>query len=168
MDTIHIDVAGDRQVGLRFEQFPEALYEDFRQEIDALSIELFALIRADTPELTGKMLSQERRRLFTDENRITGYIDIAGDKGGSDFAKAGALEYGSSGKSFERQAHSMKLDHLWSAKLAEPMTVMVKAITLPGNIAEHRFERGPLEAMRPQVLARLNAIVEKRVAEANA
>lgn len=166
MDTIKIDIAGDRQVGLRFDEFPDALYEDLRQEIDGITVELFAMIQALTPERTGTLRSQERLRLFQDKTRITGYIDIAGDRQ-SDFIKAGALEYGAHNPA-KITVHMMKLDHFWSHKLNEPIDVIVKGYERPTNIAERAFERGPLAEMTPQILARLNAVVEKSVAKANA
>lgn len=167
MDAIRIDVTGDRQVGLRFEQFPDALYEDLRKEIDALSIELLTRVEAATPDRTGQLRSQERLRLFTDPNRITGYVDITGTKGSQDFAKAGALEYGAH-RATKVSAHEMKLDHHWSLKLAAPEMVLVAAYARTPNIEEFAFERGPLAAMQPEIVSRLNAVVEKAVAEASA
>lgn len=167
MDTVRIDVKGDRQAGIRFDEFPDALYADLRKEVDALSNELFALIRATTPVKTGTLISQERLRLFADKNRITGYVDIAGRKGTGDFAKAAALEYGARRQAKVR-AHPMKLDHFWANKLDAPVTVLVKAFRRPTNIAEHAFERGSLRVMMPNVIARLNAVVEQAVAKANA
>ncbi len=167
MDTIRISVTGDRQVGLRFDNFPDALYEDLRSEIDALSSELFTRVQAATPSLTGQLRSQERERLFTDPNRITGYVDIAGGKGSQDFAKAAALEYGAH-KATKVKAHAMGLDHHWAEKLAAPEQVLVEAYVRTPNIQEFAFERGPLAQMQPEVIARLNAVVEKAVAEANA
>lgn len=169
MDSIHINVANTRQVGLRFDTFPDALYDGLRSEIDALSNELFARVRAATPDRTGRLRSQERLRLFTDKDRITGYIDIAGEGSGknSDFAKAGALEYGTRGRPNDVSAHSMKLDHYWSTKLHRPVTVLVGALQRTPNIAAWSFERGPLAAMQPEVASRLTAVVEKSVAEAN-
>lgn len=165
MDTIRIDVTGDRQVGLRFDQFPDVLYEDLRKEIDALSIELYVRVQAATPTQTGLLHSQERLRLFTDENRITGYVDIQG-RTGADFAKAGALEYGAK-RTHKVAAHAMELDHFWADKLNAPITVMVGAFSRSANGPELAFERGPLEAMRPEIIGRLNAVVEKAVAKAN-
>lgn len=166
MDSIRIDVTGDRQVGLRFDHFPDALYEDLRQEIEALSIELFTRVEAATPEKTGELRGQERLRVFTDPNRITGYVDVAGAKGSQDFAKAGALEYGAH-RSHKVSAHSMRLDHAWAEKWAAPETVLVAAFTRTANLQEYAFERGPLAQMQPEIVARLNAVVEKAVAEAN-
>ena len=167
MDLIHIDVSGDRQTGIRFEEWPDHLYGDLKTEIEALSIELFARIQAATPSLTGRLRSQERLRLFADANRITGYIDIAGAKGGQDFAKAAAEEYGAHQQT-KVSAHSMRLDHYWSEKLRAPITVLVAAYARTPDIAEAAFERGPLAQMQPEIVSRLNAVVEKNVIEANA
>ena len=163
---IHIDIKGERQVGIRFETFPDALYEDLKTEVDALSNELYALVEAATPSATGELRSEERLRLFTDPNRITGYVDIAAAKGAQDFAKASALEYGAHA-STKVSAHPMRLDHHWSLLLSRPETVLVQAYSRTPDIAEVAFERGPLAAMQPQVVARLNAVVEKAVAVAN-
>ena len=168
-EMIHFDVTGTRQVGLRFDQFPDALHDDLRNTIDTLSKELFARVEAATPSLTGRLRSQERVRLFDDGSRITGYVDIAGEGSGkgSDFAKAAALEYGAH-QSAKVSAHAMKLDHAWANMLAEPITVLVKAFTRKPNIAEHAFERGPLAEMQPEIIERLNAVIAKATQQANA
>lgn len=164
---IRINITGDRQVGLRFEHFPDALYDDLRREINALSIELFALVEAATPERTGLLRSQERRRVFADNNRISARVDVAGEAGTQDFAKAGALEYGAH-RGMKVSAHSMRLDHLWAEKLAWPLTVIVGAYNRTPDIEAYSYLRGPVAAMQPEVLTRLNAVVERNVAEANA
>ena len=167
MDSIHIDVTGVRQVGIRFDEFPEVLYEDLRAEITALGNELFALVQAKTPAYTGELRSEERLRIFADPSRITGYVDVAAPKGSQDFAKAGALEYGAHA-SFAVKAHSMRLDHYWSLKLMAAQQVLVEAYARTANIAEVAFERSAIAELQPQVITRLNAVVEKRVAAANA
>jgi hypothetical protein len=167
MDSFSIEITGDRKVGLRLDEFSDGLYEALRQEVDELSVELFARIEAATPMLTGQLRAAERLRLFADKNRITGYVDIAGAKGSQDFAKAAALEYGAHAPT-KVSAHSMKLDHYWATKLGAPEAVMVDAYTRTPDIAEHAFERGPLAAMAPEIVARLNAVVEEATGAANA
>jgi len=166
MDNIRINITGDRQAGLKFEEFPDDLYEDLHREIDALTHELLGLVQAATPSHTGRLRSQERARIFTDKNRITGYIDVAGEKGSQDFAKAGAIEYGAHRKT-KVSEHSMKLDHAWGQMLNAPITVIVAAYERTPNIAAHAFERGPLAVMQPQILGRLNDAVSQAVAKAN-
>lgn len=168
-DQIRIDIAGDRQSGLRFEEFPDDLRDDLRAEIDELSHDLLGRIEAAVPTNTGKLRSQVRLRMFEEDDRIRGYIDIAGQGSGSqsDFAKAGALEYGSTGKPSKISAHQMKLDHFWHQRLNAPINVLVDAYNRTPTIAEHSFMRGPLTAMRPEILQRLGNTVEQAVAGAN-
>ena len=166
-DQIRIDIDGDRQSGLRFEEFPDHLHDDLRAEIDALSHELLARIEAAVPSKTGTLRSQVRLRMFDQDDRIRGYIDIQGRSGQTDYAKAGALEYVSKGKPSKVSAHRMKLDHYWEHRLAAPTTVLVDAYERTPNIAEHSFMRGPLAAMRPEILQRLTGVVERAVADTN-
>ena len=166
MDSIRIDIAGDRQAGIRFDAFPDALYDDLRAEIESLAPELYGRIQDATPVDQGDLLSKERMRVFTDKERITGYVDVSGSP--NDIRKAGALEYGSRGRAIKVSSHSMSLDHAWSQKLDEPISVLVDAYNRTPNIAQHAFERGSLAAMQPEVIARLNAVVEKAVAQVNA
>lgn len=167
MADIRFDVTGDRQVGLRFDAFPDGLYQDLLDEITKDTRQLFAAIQALTPRRTGKLAGEERMRVFQSKDRITGQIDIDAPKGSEEFAKAGALEYGAHRARGLLKTHPMKLDHFWSNKLDAPITVMVEAHARPPNVAEVAFERGPLAAMGPEIAARLNAVVEKRVLETN-
>jgi hypothetical protein len=167
MDAIKIELSGERQVGLRFDEFPTQLYTDFQKEIAALGEELLDRVEAATPELTGRLRGEERLRVFSDPNRITAYVDIAGEKGSQDFAKAAALEYGAH-KATKVKAHTMRLDHVWAEKLNEPMTVLVADYSRTPDIDEVAFERGPLASMQSEAVARLNAVVARATAQANA
>lgn len=166
MDSIRIGIKGDRQAGLRFDEFPDDLRDGLRAEIDSLSRELYARVQGAIPDRTGDLRSKARVRLFDDKDRVTGYVDIAGQKGSQDFAKAGALEYGAH-RTKQVKQHQMRLDHYWHEKLTAPRTVIVKAFDRRNNQTEHRFLRGPLAAMQPEVGSRLNAVVEKAVQKAN-
>lgn len=165
MDTIRVNVTGDRQVGIRFDEFPDELYDDLKAEISALTTELYGLIDAATPDRTGRLRSEERARVYSDKDRISGRVTIAGDS--KDFAKAGALEYGAH-RSTKVSAHQMRLDHVFGQKLSAPLMVLVDAYSRTPDIQEVAFERGPLGAMEPEIIARLNAVVERNVAKANA
>lgn len=166
-DQIRIELDGDRQTGLRFEEFPDAMHDALRNEIDEISHELMVRIEAAIPQKSGKLRSQVRLRMFDEEDRIKGYIDIAGEKGSTDYAKAGALEYGSKGKPVSVSAHAMRLDHFWHHRLNAPITVLTEAYQRTPTIAEHSFMRGSLAAMRPEIISRLTGVIENTVDEAN-
>lgn len=167
MDDIRIDIAGDRHVGLRFDEFPDDLHAALREEIDNLSLELLGQVAARIPKNTGDLASKLRHRLFDNPDKISGRVDFT-SADPQDFRKAAALEYGSRGKPVKVRGHAMKLDHFWSQKLAAPITVITKAYQRTPNVAERAFERGALAAMQPEVLSRLNAVVENAVRKANA
>lgn len=167
MDSVRVDIKGDRRVGVVFEEFPDDLYADLRTEIEALTAELLGLVEAATPDRTGRLRGQEKMRVFADKDHIKGQVFIAGEKGSQDFAKAGALEYGAH-RATKVRAHKMRLDHAWETRLADPITVLVGAYSRTPDIDEHRFERGPLAGMAGEIAARLNAVVEKAVARTNA
>jgi|SRR5581483_6594091 len=158
---VHAVVTGDRQVALRFEEFPDALYQDLKAEIETLTDELYALVVAATPARTGRLRSEERARVFADPQHIKGQVTVTGE-----FAKAGALEYGAHRPTRVR-SHPMRLDHAWGQAFAEPETVIVEAFTRTPNIEAYAFERGPLDEMQPQIIAGLEAVVAKAAAEAN-
>lgn len=162
MDSVKVEVTGARQVGVRFEEFPDHLYEALRAEIHAIGDELLELVKAATPQKTGKLRSEERLRVFADKNRIKAQVDVSGE-----FAKAGALEYGAH-RATKVGSHSMRLDHAWNEKFDAPESVLVGAYTRTPNIEEHAFERGPLHEMQAAVLTRLNETVAKAAGEANA
>lgn len=166
MDTVRINIKGERQTGLRFEEFPDALREDLREEIDSLTADLFAKIRAVAPKETGDLQSKINAKIHDHEKRIVGSIYIAGKKGSQDFAKAGALEYGAHRttkvKEYARRPHGKV-----QAKFDAPAEVIVRAHTRKNKQSEHAFLRGPMASARQEVENRLNAVVEKNVAKAN-
>lgn len=162
-DAVRITLEGDRQSGLRFEEFPDAVHADLLDAIDELSSELAARIENAVPERTGKLRSEVRRRVFESEDRIKGYVDFAG----KDHAKVGALEYGSKGKPTKVSAHAMKLDHFWHHRLTAPISVLVDAYSRTPTIEEHSFMRGPLAQMRSEIVSRLTAVVERAATEAD-
>lgn len=166
MDSIRVDITGDRKVGLLFEDWPDGLYAALKAEVNSLTTELYGLVEAATPSRTGRLRSEERMTFFSDENRIAGRVTVAGADGSQDFAKAGALEYGAH-RSTKVSAHSMRLDHVFGQMLAAPINVLVDAYNRTPDIQEFAFERGPLESMQPEILERLNAVVEQSVAKAN-
>ena len=159
---IHATVTGDRQVGLRFDAFPDALHDDLLAAIGALGQQLDDMVLAAEPDLTGRLRSETRLRIFDDKTRIKAEVDVSAEQ-----AKAGALEYGAH-RATKVGAHHMRLDHAWRRALSEPMDVLVADYTRTPDIAEVDFLRGPLGEMSPQIIERLNAVVASRAKATNA
>jgi hypothetical protein len=161
---IHVTHTGDREVGIRFEEFPDNLYADLKAEIEGLTAELLGLVVAATPSRTGRLRGEERMVIHADPTHIKGEVTVAGDA--KDLAKAGALEYGAHRPS-RVSAHAMRLDHAWGQAFSAPEMVMVAAFTRTPDIEAFAYESGPLGAMQPEIIAGLNAAIERSVAKAN-
>lgn len=166
MSMIKIDLEGDRRAGLRFEEFPEQLRDDLRKEIDALTNELRNRIATAIPKDTGALRGTLRAVRYDDPDRVTGYISVA--KGDANMSrKAAALEYGSAGIPQGVKAHKMRLGHVFEEKLRSPLTVIVEKFNRQPDVKAQRFLRGPMEAMRPKIMSRLEAVVSKAVDDGN-
>lgn len=150
-DNFGVIINGDRQVALRFDQFPTAAAERLLTRITGLTSRLAARVRAAAPDKTGKLRSTIHEAVYDDSPRkITGRVFVDGD-----YAKAADLEYGGKGKAFKVSAHSAKLDHVFGHKLKAPTTVAVAAFSRRSTVKSRRFERGALEEMRGEIDAGL-------------
>jgi hypothetical protein len=69
MDSVKIDITGDRLVGLRFDEFPTDLHDALLEQIDGLTSELFGRVLARVPTATGNLRSKLRQRVYDDEHR---------------------------------------------------------------------------------------------------
>lgn len=166
MSLVNIELKGERQAGLRFEQFPSELLADLRAEIDSLTNELSDRVDAAMPNRSGELRASRRHKVIEKENSVTGRVTVA-EGNPALHKKAAALEYGSKGKKRAVRQHTMRLGHYWDEKLAGPRTVIVKAFMRTPNVKAHRFLRGPMDAMRPTILARLNKVVERAAQDAS-
>jgi len=155
---IQYAIEGDRVAGLRFEQFPQRLRARLEAAIQELTERLYARVIGAEPDRTGKLIGDTVEVFREGDNYISGRVRIT-----SDFGKAAALEYGAHNPTKVR-AHEMSLNHFWRRAVA-PRMVMVGAYTRTPNIAERRFLRGSLEAMRPEIEAELQAAIAEAQAE---
>jgi len=166
-DLLKIDITGARQAGLRFDEFPQQLYDDLSAEIDALGHELYKRIVAALPDkhATGRLASQIKFVLYTDPNSIKGRISL-GSSDANDFKKTATLEYGSQGKVITLHRRFSLID-----KFARMFSRSDKRLkenwTRPTNVPAFRFERDPTAELQPEILARLNAVVENLAKQVN-
>lgn len=156
-DDISVIITGDRDVELRFDEFPDRLRDTLRERISGLTDELAARVRGAVPKRTGKLAGEIVDELRETPDEITGIVTLSGE-----FAKAAALEYGGTGETFSVRAHDMRLDHLWGR--AASLVVSVPEHGRSRHDAARRFLRGPLEAMRGEVVASLNEAVQTTAA----
>jgi len=146
-----LTVSGDRDVALRFEQFPEGLRQRLHGAIERLTERLAARVRAATPKRSGRLASEVRSRVEDGPEFVRGRVFIDAPDG-RDAGKAAALEYGAHKpprKGFVVE-HKRSLNHLWG-RAVSPMEVIVDRYTRTANIMERRYLRGPFQAMRGEI-----------------
>lgn len=156
-DLLGLEIAGERQLALRFERFPEIARQRLRGALEGIEARLEAAVRAAEPSRSGELRSETQGRVVERGDRITAIVSVR-PRGPADAGKAAALEYGAT-RAFEVRAHSAMLAHLWARAIA-PITVEVGPYRRTPNIAPQRYLRGPIEAMRGQALAAMKAAVE--------
>lgn len=153
-DSIGIAISGDRQVALRFDEFPQQAHEALRAHITTLVADLRARVVAAEPKRTGRLERETVAVVNDGANRITGLVRIS-----AEFGKAGALEYGAHGTA-KLKAHYARLDHVYS-RLVAPMSVMIAAHSRQVDIAEHRFLRSGLDAVRDEAVNEMRAALDE-------
>ncbi len=160
MIDLAIDIATERRVGLKFEEFPQRAHASLLEKITSLTRQLEERVRAAEPYKSGKLRGATTSRIDDRPERITGRVFIS-----ADYGKAAALEYGAHAAT-QVKAHSARLDHVY-ANAVSPLTVMISAHSRKLDIAEHKYLRGPLEAMEGEIIEQLRAaLVEATEASA--
>jgi hypothetical protein len=161
MPDFGIELKGDREVGLRLEEFPERARAAIARRMDGLTQALLARVQGAEPERTGALRGETVATVRNTRRGVVGTVRVAGNSE-ADYGKAGALEYGSKG-SVAVAAHAQQLGHVFG-RLVAPIEVLVAAYTRRPNIAPREYLRGPLDEMHDEIVAEL----EEALAEAAA
>lgn len=157
---VGVFVEGDRRIEQKFDQFPQSVHSKLYGSISSIIARLAAKVRTSVPKRTGKLASEVHSEVKDSRDRITGVVGFS-----AEFAKAGALEYGGTGKPFKVRAHELRLDHVFANRLGSPLRVMVDAHSRPTHLIARRFERNSLEQMRAEIENDLRDVVEAAAAE---
>ncbi|KUR73860.1 hypothetical protein [Novosphingobium sp. FSW06-99] len=167
-DMIRFEVRGTVKAALRFKEFPDQLRDELLKEMNALGREAFELVAAAVPHRTGRLASEEQLLIVNEPNVVGAVVNFEGDGADqNDFKKAGALEYGSSGKRQQVKEHAFMLDHVFDRMLAAPEIAIVEAYERTPNLAPDFFVRGPMAAMQGNIFERLEAVVTRAADAAN-
>jgi hypothetical protein len=160
-----LEITGDRTATLRFEQFPQQAHDRLLTALQAIEARLEAAVLAQAPDKTGALRSLIGGRVYDHDTRIAAVVGVR-TTAAAQARKASALEYGSHAPIAVR-AHTAKLAHFWS-RMVNPIMVDVRAHGRTPNIVAKKFLRGPIEAIRGQALAELQAALDAAVEGANA
>lgn len=148
---------GDKELALRFDTFPVRARDKLEARIRNIVERLEARAESVVPRRTGQLAGEITSRVYRGElDRIAGYVSVYAPGKTSEYAKAATIEYGSNkGRRIFARASSGRRR-------------VVERVTKPVRIRAARFLRGPLEDMRPEIEAELNAALADAAAEENA
>lgn len=152
MSGLGVTTRGERELAVRFTEFPQRLRQKLAARITVLTDALELRVQAAEPYKTGALRGETRERVYTDQpERIAGYVSVT-----AEFVKAATLEYGTD-KVRRRLAKGLT-GRLLGRSLAQ-------RISKPAHIAAFRYLRGPLEEMRPEAEAAIESVLVETVAE---
>lgn len=163
MSDVTVTTAGDREIELRFDAFPEIARKKLRERIESLTDRLQGQSQQEAPRLTGQLRSEIIETMYEGDERIAGYVSVYAPGSAGEYAKAATLEYGSSKA---RRIFSRGGDKGGPlGRLSKRRTV--DRMSKPARIQAFEYLRGPLEAMADVVNAELGAALDEATAEAN-
>ncbi len=146
---------GDKELTLRFDQFPAHAHAKLEARMHKIVDELTARAQAAAPKRTGRLKTEIKGRVFADSpTRIAGYVEVyAPGVPGNEYAKAATLEYGSDKprKIAERASGGVL------ARFHRNHERIAAKASRPVHIREYRYQRGSIEELRPEVEAELAA-----------
>lgn len=148
---------GEREISQRLDGFPSFLQRKLTDRIAALTEQLWEDVESVVPHRTGKLASEIASRLYSQPQRIAGYVSVYAPGRPSEYPKAGALEYGWWAAPHPTSGVMSRL--LGSNRRAKARTAGAT------HIAAARYLRGPLEALKPEAVAALDEAVAEAIAE---
>ena len=162
-DFISVSVVGDRLVAQKFDDALPTMRDRLRGSIVTSAKRMKALIASRAP---GRLSAKVEEDDWETPDKIVGRVGFSGD-----WALAGALEYGGSGKPFKVSAHKMRLDHAWGHQMKHPTEVIVglyRRTLTQQSMPARRFVRDPFEANKEQIAQDLQIAANEAVDEINA
>lgn len=148
---------GMREISQRLEDFPPFLQEKLTERIGVLTEQLWEGVESVVPHRTGKLAGEIASRLYSQPQRIAGYVSVYAPGRPNEYPKAGALEYGWWAAPHPTSGVMSRL--LGNNRRAKARTAGAT------HVAAARYLRGPLAAMKPEAVAALDEAVAEAIAE---
>jgi hypothetical protein len=152
---------GDREISLRFDNFPTRAKQKIEERITLLTEQLKARVQAAAPRRTGALQSEITARIYSNKaDRVAGYVSVFAPGQPSEYPKAATLEYGSSKprRTFEKTSGI-------AARLGLAQRRIAGRISKPVQIEAFAYLRRPLEQMKPEIELGLNEALAEATAE---
>lgn len=143
---------GARELSLRFETLPERAGRQLETRISDIVGRLEVRIEQVVPTRRGQLRSEIASRTYKgNDGRIAGYVSVYAPGDPGEYAKAAALEYGTS-RPRRIFARATRGNRRVAARLTKPVYIRAR-----------RFLRGPFEEMAPQIRAELEEALDTAV-----
>lgn len=152
-----VTITGERELALKFDQFPQQIHQQLEQRIAGFVASLQAKIEGAAPRKTGKLRSEIKGRVYSSQNRVAGYVSVYAPGAPGEYAKAATLEYGSD-KTRKRTSRI-------ALKLTTSRTRIASRISKPIHIQAYRYLRGPFDDQMSEFQTELEAMVAEAAAE---
>lgn len=144
-----VDVT-DNGVRLRLEKLPTSLRNRFEQTIRGLTNELLSRVKANEPNVTGRLRRQTHA--YVDNNKVKGFVRgrvrVLNMRNKNIAAGFGALEYGSTGRAFGVKGYSRGGNS-------------VKGYSRRGGIKAQRFLRSAAATVIPKARQELQRALQE-------
>jgi hypothetical protein len=161
MGGITLTTRGERELALRFEKFPAAAHKKLEARINALVERLTERAQEAAPELTGRLRTEIKGRVYADNpERVAGYVQVVAPGVAGEYAKAATLEFGS-----DKARRIAERGGGIFARLTGGHRRLTARFSKPVQIRAYRYLRGPLEEIRPEVEAELAAALNEAAGE---
>lgn len=156
------DIKGEREVSLRFDQFPDRAKDRLRDRITSFVDTLQAAIEGAAPQKTGRLKSEIKGRVYESAHRIAGYVSVYAPGIPGEYAKAATLEYGTSKprRAFERNSRM-------AFALGRSKRRIVSRLSKPVHMDPRRYLRGPFADLRGGFEEQIAAALSEAAQDSN-
>jgi hypothetical protein len=155
--TMAVIITGERELELKFDNFPREVHSALEERITAITENLRARVEAAAPRKTGLLRSEIKSRVYSSKNRIAGYVSVYAPGREGEYAKAATLEYGTDKP---RHAVSRIMD-----RMGKSHRRIMDRISKPVHIEAYRYLRGPFADLMPEIQSDLESVVSQVTSE---
>lgn len=157
---VFIVTRGDRELALRFDQFPAEMRSSLRERIEEIVEELEGGSEAAAPVKTGRLRGEIRSQVYEGPDRVAGYVSVraAGDAN-NEYAKAATLEYGTN-----KARRLSERRGAFGQLLGRSRRRIIASMTKVVHIGAFRYLRGPFEADEAAIMAELEEARDEAIA----
>jgi hypothetical protein len=159
MSGLGITLTGDRQVILRFENFPQFARARLLETMQGLEVQLLAAVQSLEPKgKTGELRARTSGTVFNDPAQVKALVGVRVPGAKALYPRAAALNYGSH-RSIVVRKHEAAMARL-TRRMSGEMSPVYTRMT---NIHAQQFLQRGLDMVRPAAVPALRAAIEAAI-----